>query len=310
MNTAHIDLGGTWGTVLLPVRPDETIDFDVVEEELSALMGAGLAGLYTCGTAGEFYTLDEAEFDRLSQVVAQRCSEAGVKFQIGASHMSGQVCLSRIDRARDLGPCAIQVVLPDWLPLSNLEVHRALERMAEVARPVPLVLYNPPHAKTVLSAGQIGELAGAVPALLGVKVAGTMDFYRALRESAPRLAVFVPGHELSRARPLGAAGSYSNVACLAPAGAVAWERQMQTDPAAAGALGERVIAFFQENMAPLHAQGYCNTALDKALAAIGGWAPIGTRARWPHAAVPEEVVEMLKPKARLALPELFELEPN
>lgn len=299
-------LGGTWGTVLLPIGADDTIDFGALNEELSVLASAGLAGVYTCGTAGEFYTLDEAEFDRLSQLVANRFSEAGVPFQIGASHMSAQVCLSRIERARALQPRAIQVILPDWLPLSRAEAKATLERMAQAADPVPLVLYNPPHAKTVLRASDIAELAATIPTLAGVKVAGSEDFYRALHDAVPRLALFVPGHELGRARPLGAAGSYSNIACLRPAGAVAWERWMETEPVRADELGERVIAFFDRHIGPLKAQGYCNTALDKTLAAIGAWAPIGTRTRWPYDTIPDEVVEILKPLARAALPELFE----
>ena len=289
---------------------DDAIDFEALREELSVLLEAGLAGVYTCGTAGEFYTLDEDEFDRLSQLVADMCSGPGLPFQIGASHMSAQVCLSRLRRARALGPCAIQVVLPDWLPLSPAETRGALLRLAEEADPVPLVLYNPPHAKTVLSAEDIIALATTVPGLAGVKVAGDARFYRAICEGAPGLGVFVPGHELGWSRPLGVAGSYSNVACLQPAGAAAWDRQMIDDPAAAEEVGERVMAFFEDHMAPLKAQGYSNTALDKALATIGGWAPIGTRVRWPYAAVPDEVVGNLRPKARSAVPELFGAPPT
>jgi hypothetical protein len=65
------------------------------------------------------------------------------------------------------------------------------------------------------------------------------------------------------------------------------------------------MAFFDRYMAPLKARGYSNTALDKALAAIGAWAPIGTRVRWPYSSVPDEEVALLAPLARAALPELF-----
>ncbi len=92
------DLRGTWGTVLLPVRPDESIDFESLAVELDALFGAGLAGVYTCGTAGEFHTLDEDEFDTLSELVSTKARQAGSAFQIGASHMSAQTCLSRLRR--------------------------------------------------------------------------------------------------------------------------------------------------------------------------------------------------------------------
>ncbi len=122
---------------MLALRPDETIDFEIVGVEIDALVRTALAGVYTCGTAGEFHTLEEDEFDVLSELVATKARNAGAAFQIGASHMSGQVCLSRIRRARTLAPAAIQVVLPDWLPLSPVEVHSALERMAAAAGPCP-----------------------------------------------------------------------------------------------------------------------------------------------------------------------------
>ena len=298
-------LRGTWGTVLLPIRADESIDFSAMEVELDVLLEVGLAGVYTCGTAGEFYTLDEDEFDALSEVVAQKARRAGAAFQIGASHMSGQMSLSRIRRARALSPAAIQVVLPDWLPLSPSEVERALERMLQAAGDIPLVLYNPPHAKTVCSPEQLAALAQAFPGMVGVKVAGNDAFYSRLHAAAPQLAIFAPGHELAHARRLGAVGSYSNVACLEPAGALAWERQMDRDPVGAEALGARIMSFFDTYILPLKARGYSNTALDKALAAVGGWAPIGTRARWPYSSVPDEEVAVLAPLARAALPELF-----
>jgi dihydrodipicolinate synthase/N-acetylneuraminate lyase len=298
-------LRGTWGTALLPIRADESIDFSALEAELDVLLEVGLAGVYTCGTAGEFHTLDEGEFDELSELVANKAKRAHAAFQIGASHMSGQVSLSRIRRARALGPTAIQVILPDWLPLSPSEVERALEGMLEAAGGIPLVLYNPPHAKTACSPEQLGALARTFPGMVGVKVAGDDAYYSALHAAAPQLAIFAPGHELAHARRLGAVGSYSNVACMAPAGALAWERQMDRDPVGAEELGARIMAFFDTYIGPLKAGGYSNTALDKALAAVGGWAPIGTRARWPYSSVPDEEVAVLAPLARAALPELF-----
>ena len=78
-------LRGTWGTALLPIRADESIDFSALEAELDVLLDVGLAGVYTCGTAGEFHTLDEGEFDELSELVANKAKRAHAAFQIGAS---------------------------------------------------------------------------------------------------------------------------------------------------------------------------------------------------------------------------------
>ena len=169
MTSSQLSLRGTWGTVLLPIGADDQIDFDLLGVELDVLLPVGLAGVYTCGTAGEFHTLQEDEFDALSKLVADKSTAAGVAFQIGASHMSGQVSLSRIARARSLRPAAIQVVLPDWLPLSPIEVRAAVERMVAAADPVPIVLYNPPHAKTVCTPEQMADLANNLPGLVGSK---------------------------------------------------------------------------------------------------------------------------------------------
>ena len=82
----------------------------------------GVNGLYTNGTAGEFHTQTEAEFDQIHELVAARCTAANLPFQIGANHMSFQLSLERIRRAHAFQPSAFQVILPDWFPLQEAEM--------------------------------------------------------------------------------------------------------------------------------------------------------------------------------------------
>jgi dihydrodipicolinate synthase/N-acetylneuraminate lyase len=300
-------LRGTWGTILLPLNRDDSVDFELLGEELAVLAEAGLDGVYTNGTAGEFHTLDEAEYDRVTAFVAERCARDGVALQLGASHMSGQISLGRILRSVGYAPGAIQIILPDWLPLATDEILAAVERMAQAAEPVPIVLYNPPHAKTKLTPEQFGRLADAVPQLIGIKVAGgDATWFAAMRAHAPRLSVFVAGHTLASGMRQGASGAYSNVACLSPRGAAAWHRMACATPSDGEALEARIRAFLDRHIMPWARQGHSNTALDKALARIGGWAPMSTRTRWPYRAVPEAAADALAPVARQELPELFD----
>jgi dihydrodipicolinate synthase/N-acetylneuraminate lyase len=300
-------LRGVWATVLLPVREDESIDVDRLAAALDRVLASGVHGIYTNGTAGEFHTLTDAEYDWLHALVADRCTRAGVPFQLGASHPSGQLSLDRIARAAALRPGAIQVVLPDWLPLGPDEVLAAVARMANVADGVPLVLYNPPYAKTQVRPELFGKLADEVPALVGVKVPGGDDtwFARMADAVGGRLAVFVAGHTLASGYARGAAGAYSNMACLSPGGAARWYAQITTDLPTALAFEQRLRGFLDAHIGPLARAGYCDPALDKTLAAIGGWAPIGTRVRWPHRSVPEEAIPALRAAAEAAVPELF-----
>ena len=299
-------LRGVWGPVLLPLDPAGHLDVGRLRAELDALTSAGLDGVYAHGTAGEFHELTEDEYDLVSTVVAEHAVAAGMPFQLGAGHMSARLSLDRIRRAARLGPGAIQVILPDWVPVQPAEAVAAVTGMAAAAGDVPLVLYNPPHAKTRLGPAALLDLAGAVPQLIGIKVAGgDPDWYQAMRPVTARLAVFVAGHTLATGLAQGAAGSYSNVACLSPAGAVAWYGAMRSDPARAAATERRLQHFFAQHITPLQQRGYSNGALDKTLAHVGGWAAIGTRVRWPYRSVPETEAEALRPLARAAVPELF-----
>src|ERR1700754_1954223 len=216
------------------------------------------------------------------------------------------VMLGRIRRAAALEPGAIQVILPDWVPLNDDEVVRFLAGAAAAAGPVPLVLYNPPHAKTQVGPALLARAAAATPSLIGVKMAGgDEDWYAAMAESAADLSVFVPGHLLATGIARGAHGSYSNVAAMSPRGAVAWYRMMAVDPEDALDLESRIAAFFHRHVAPLQAAGLSNPALDKFLATVGDWADIGTALRWPASSAPDNAVAPARPAAPPLLPELF-----
>jgi dihydrodipicolinate synthase/N-acetylneuraminate lyase len=279
--------------LLLPLNADDSIDFARLAAQVEVLGASELDGVYAHGTAGEFQTLTEDEFGQVNALLAA----SGKPFQIGASHPSAQVQLSRVERAAELAPGAIQVTAPDWLPLNPVELLAFLRRVAEVAGEVPLVLYNPPHAKTQVGTRQLCELAAAVPGLIGLKTAGGDKawFGEATRSG---LAIFVPGHFLASMSSLGARGSYSNVAALSPNGAVRTADDLDVE--------RRIAEFFAAHVVPLQKAGLSNPALDKFLAAVGDWADVGTRVRWPMQSATAEQVEAARPVARRLLPELFQ----
>ena len=70
-------LKGTWATVLLPIAADESIDFARLQRDLDYLVESGVDGVYTNGTAAEFFAQTEEEFDRISRMVAETCGRRG-----------------------------------------------------------------------------------------------------------------------------------------------------------------------------------------------------------------------------------------
>ena len=301
------NLKGNWGTLLLPVNVNESIDFKRLADEINYLIDAKLDGIYSNGTAGEFHNQTEGEFDRIQTLLSEKCHEANMNFQIGASHPSPIISLDRIKRTVVLKPDAFQVTFPDWVAPGEEEQIYFLQKVAEAANGVPIVLYNPPHAKTVLAPKDLCALGNKIPQLIGVKVAGgDAQWYKEMRTCNSGISVFVPGHLLaSGIQAKVALGAYSNVACLSPKGSQWWWQIIQTDIDKAISVEQRILQFFRKCIHPFKDAGYSNPALDKFLAAVGGWSNIGTRLRWPYQWIPQHKVEAARIKAKIYLPEFF-----
>ncbi|CAN5594641.1 dihydrodipicolinate synthase family protein [soil metagenome] len=297
---------GTWATVLTPFHDDDSLNLAALDHELDLLLAARPEGLYTHGTAGEFFNQTEAEWNAVVTRVAERCENAALPFQLGASHPSPVVALERIRRARSLEPSAIQVILPDWIRINIDETRAVIEAYATAADGIGLVLYNPPHAKNVLDPGQLDTLTREFEAIVGVKTAdGDDGWYEAMRPTLQRVSVFVPGHHLATGLTKGARGAYSNVACLHPAGAVSWARRSLEDPTWGLAVEAQIRAFLDKAIAPLIAKQYSNVTLDKALAAAGGHLGDVGHVRWPHTTATPQEVARIRGAARKMLPELL-----
>ena len=302
------EIRGNWATLLLPIRPDQSIDYDLLGAEISHFGAARVDGVYSNGTAGEFYTQTEAEFDRVNLILAEACERLRVPFQIGVSHMSPQLSLDRLRRARALEPSGFQVILPDWFPPTMEDIHRFLGVMVEAAGPIPLIVYNPPHAKRRLVPAEWIEVIERHPGVAGIKVAGgDAAWYEAMRPVLDKVSVFIPGHTLATGLSRGAQGAYSNVACLSPAGAQRWYELCRTNLAEGLKLEEKIGGFFSREVMPLiTTRRLPNMAADKALAVAGGWLPgLSTRVRWPYESVTEAEAVRIGTAARATLPELF-----
>lgn len=307
----HTEIRGNWATLLLPIQADQSIDWACLEVEVDRLIEFGVDGIYSNGSAGEFYNQTEAEYDRVSEILAARCEKAAMPFQIGASHASPIVALERVRRAATLRPSAIQVILPDWFIPSMDEAVAFLNGLAEVAAPVGLVLYNPPHAKWVLTPEQIGAMKRQVPGLVGVKVCdGDAGWYADVRQYCKDLSVFIPGHHLATGMRQGAHGAYSNVACLHPQVAQRWYVQTQESPEAAMELETRICRFMNEHIVPYLKEGYSNMSVDKFMAAAVAWCPIAPRLRWPYCGIDEGAIGGLRQALAATLPEFLDHLPN
>lgn len=300
-------LKGTWSTLLLPLNETDEIQWDGIDHQLNALAEAEVDGIYFNGTACEFYTQSNEEFLHLAKTTSIFCENKGIPFQIGASHAHAAESLRKIEQTRELNPGAFQVILPEWTTLNWEEILRFLKRMIAAAAPVPLVIYNPPNAQKVLTPSEWNLLTSSIDGVIGIKVlGGDTDWHTQMQLAAEKLSVFVAGIHLASGVIQGcASGSYSNLACLSPSGAVRWYQLIISDPEKALQQEAQIRKTFEKAMAPFRGK-YSNSALDKALATAGGWADLTSAIRWPLTSIPSADIERISSLFREELPFLFE----
>jgi len=303
------EIFGNWTTLLLATNSQGNIDYSRMNDEIDVLISSKPNGIYSNGTAGEFYAQTEEEFMRINELLAVKCEKAGVAFQIGVCHMSPQISLQRLKMIKHLQPGAVQVILPDWFPPTFDESIIFLQKMAEEAGEISLILYNPPHAKKKLAPEDWASIKKQVPSLMGVKVFdynSDKKWYETVRKNSEGLSVFIPGHNLATGITLGAHGAYSNVACLNPWAAQKWFNQMQTEMEAALELEKRIKKFMRELIEPfITKQFFPNHACDRFMALVSGWADVGPKLRWPYKSIPENLAEPVRKKAKQIIPEFF-----
>ncbi|MEZ8694202.1 dihydrodipicolinate synthase family protein [Vibrio splendidus] len=276
---------GNWATLLLPIE-NGNINFAALAEQIDYFIEAKVDGIYSNGTAGEFYTQSKEEYKKISQLLAKKCQSTNTPFQIGASHCHPQEQLERIKFAATLKPTAIQVILPDWFPCSTQVALTFLKEADKVSDNVPIVLYNPPHAKVNLTAEQLKTVFDEVNGLVGFKLPRLTAEIEATG-LAKKASIFVAGHFLATDAYKGAKGAYSNVCCLGPKAAQQWTNDCLALKPEALELEKRIQEFMDTEIAPYITEaGYSNAAVDKLMAAMGDWNTLSTEMRFPYPSIP------------------------
>ena len=67
----HTTLVGNWATLLLATNKNGEIDYKRMGDEIDILIASSPCGIYSNGTAGEFYTQNEDDFIKSCDLLAE-----------------------------------------------------------------------------------------------------------------------------------------------------------------------------------------------------------------------------------------------
>ncbi len=180
---------GVVTALLTPYDEQGGVAERALREHVEFLIGAGVRGLYPCGSAGEGIVLTVAHRKRVAEIVLDQVGgRIPVMVHVGAVSTEDTVELAR--HAREAGAQAIGVVAPPFYTYGPEQLGRHFRLAAEAVAPLPVYLYNiPGNAKNEITPKLAAELVRTVPNIVGVKdssksIGKLMAFLEALGEQA------------------------------------------------------------------------------------------------------------------------------
>jgi dihydrodipicolinate synthase/N-acetylneuraminate lyase len=180
-------LKGIW--VAVPLAWDEQYRFDesTFRETLRRLLEAKVHGLYTFGSTGELYAIDDDEFCRITDIFLDEVGPRGVPTQVGCHGTATHQIVRKLQYARQAGADGAQVALPFWMELTDQEILNFWADISAAVPNLPLTSYNSGRTKVQLTGEQYRRILQVAPNLIGIKWPGELDL-----ETFPRIAAMTP----------------------------------------------------------------------------------------------------------------------
>jgi len=301
---------GPWAGLPVAWSDDDRFDEPVYRADVARCCAAGIPGVYTGGTTGEFYALEFDEFREVARATVDECRRHGTPAMIGVTATSTRGAAKRAEFAAEIGADAIQTALPFWMPVGDSQVIPFFRDVASACGGLPLSVYETARAKRTLTLEQHRALHEAVPRYLMVKAtAGTLG---ATAEGCAALSefvnVFVGENLWGPLGPRGARGSCSSMVYWNPRVILAaWSLVARRDWTALEHWNGRIAALHQFLVGRFGPEGLTDTAYDRLGGVASGFLKTSLKSRGPYPSANESCVAALRAWYRDHFPEMLEL---
>jgi 4-hydroxy-tetrahydrodipicolinate synthase len=302
------NLHGVWAAIATPFDADNRFDAGIFRENVRRLHAAGVHGIYTTDSDGEFYAIELDEFKEIVDVFADETQRLGVPTQVGVTWCNSQGMLDRLSYAAGRGILGAHVGHPFFMPMTPASYHAFWQ---DVRRAVPdwfgLIHYNTPRVHNYQYGPDYAVLAEEVPNLIGSKHVGSdVAEFLTLMQFAPHLSHFTGEHAMTPYMTLGARGVYSWFVNFNARYMVEWYDDIVHNRwAQARHRQERVHALILLLKEMLVDAGNLHGIVGKALTATSSFLVSNNRTRRPYLAIPDETVQRLRGRLEAEFPDLL-----
>lgn len=306
--TRH-NLTGPWAGLPVAWTEDDRFDEDAYREDVARCCRAGIPGVYTGGTTGEFYAMEFDEFQAVTRATVEVCHAHGTPCMIGCTSTYTLGAVRRAAFAAEAGADAIQLALPSWMPIPQRQIVPHFQAVAAAAPGLALSVYETARAKVTLTLDQHRAIKEAIPQYMMVKATeGTLGANgEGCRALSDFVNVFVGEHQFARLGRCGARGGCSSLVYWGPRFTlnlwtkVAEERWEEADADCAKV--SRLFDFLHETWPD---RDFTDSAWDRLGGLAGGFLTTSLHCRAPYPSPTPRDLEVFRAWCREHFPELLE----
>ncbi len=301
---------GPWAGLPVAWKDDGSFDEKTYRHDVARCCTAGIPGVYTGGTTGEFYAMEFEEFAAVADAAIAECRQAGTPVMIGCTSTFTRGAIRRARYARDRGADAIQVALPFWMALTDDEIVRFYTEVAEAVPDITISIYETLRAKRAIPLEVHRRIHEAIPNVLMVK--SNEETLGCSKEGCAAISefcnVFVGEHLICELGPHGAIGCCSSLVYLNPRYTLKmFDLLYARDWESLRPMTDAVRRFFVDGLAPVSEKGCLDSAIDRVLGRTAGFLKTNLRCRGPYTSCTEADMEQIRRWLQANVPELLEL---
>ncbi len=267
-------LNGLWSAVATPWTTGGDIDEGALQRNCQKLASAGVDGIYTSDSDGEFYAIERDEFQQLATIFGKAMDQTEVDAAMGVTWSSTQGIIDRIKIACDVGIPNFHVAFPFFMPLAKSDIERFWEDLANAAPEARWVHYAHPRCGPPLTGFDYARLAKLFPEqFIGSKLAtSVISELTEIMNNSGHLAHFTTDPSMAVGMMLGAKGCYSYWVNTLPQWHIQymnackegnWDKATQYH--------KKLIDWESKNFNSIRDAGYRHGIVGKARATLTGW---------------------------------------
>ena len=299
---------GPWAGLPVAWTDDDRFDETAYRADVARCCQAGVPGVYSGGTTGEFYAMEFDEFKAVTRAIVEESHAQGKPAMTGCTSTYTLGAVRRAAYAAEVGADAIQVTLPYWMEIGDRQIVPFFQEVVKASGGLPLSIYETMRAKK-------GAPSRTTPCDqgCGTQLLGGQGQWRDPGMHTRRLPGPLGVHQcvcwrgqfrqIGPGRHKGGCSSlvYWNPRVILPL----WQQVEQQDWASADATCQRISNLFEFLGKTFGPKGLTDTAFDRLGGTTGGFLKCGLRSRGPYPSATSDDVETLRRWYRANFPEML-----